>query len=552
MKNHRRLLFLGVLVALALPNTALPAPAAANIGSYQDNVCNYALDGANNTWVWSTTDTSQPPHYAEHSSCPYPLGGTGGIRDQESGLSTTDALELHNGAPPGTSAAWTATAPPGTTITAITYEPYLGHEIDPSNYWSPALRADGTIIPGQSCLDTVQNNDSCFIGGPPGQGGTPQVITGLSAHQLSLGITCQAPQGQECITGATLHSAWAAMYGATITIADPTPPTLNQPTGTLWEPGTLNGYHHATENTTTTAQDTGGGIQSITLSADGTQVQTYTAPCDYTYTQPCPLSTGPQTLTLPTTELTDGTHTLTLTAVAAGNTSAGVSRQIAVDNTPPTPPAELTATATVPGGSTFTARWSDAGQDTPITQATYQLCPITSLGSCTAPAPAPAAGPATVTVPEPGVWTLTVWLTDTAGLSDPTQAAHTTITTPIPGPVEIGHSPAGAGNPITTGSPQPEGAHTGSLHPPATKLHLSVTRIGRELIVHLSGAPAGKIKVSYAGRRHHRLVATGVRAIRPRDGQATVSFGLSPAGARSAIHVVIRRGRRVLATQELP
>ncbi len=552
MKTHPSLLLLGLLAAQALPSTALPVPAVASVSSYQDSVCNYAFDGANNTWVWGTTDTSQPPHYAEHASCPYPLGGTGGIRDQESGLSTTDALELHNGAPPGTSGAWTAIAPAGTKFTAITYEPYLGHEIDPSNYWSPALRADGTIIPGQTCLDTVQNDDSCFIGGPPGQGGTPQVITGLSAHQLSLGITCQAPQAQECITGATLHSAWAAMYGATITIADPTPPTLDQPTGTLWGLGTLNGYHHSNENVTTTAQDTGGGIQSIVLAADGTPTETYTAPCDYTSTQPCPLSTGPQTLTLPTTRLTDGTHTLTLTAVdAAGNTSLGVSQQIAVDNTPPTPPTELTATATVPGGPTFAARWSDAGQDTPITQATYQLCPITSSGTCTAPTPAPAAGPATATVPWPGVWTLSVWLTDTAGLSDPTQAAQTIVTTPIPA-VEIGHSPLGADNPITTGSPQPSSAHTGNPHPPPVKLHLSITRIGRRLFVHLSGAPAGQIKVSYVAHRRHHLIASGVRAVLLRGGRTVVSFELSPAGARATIRVTIRMGRQVLAAQDIP
>ena len=162
----------------------------------------------------------------------------------------------------------------------------------------PPRRRDH-IIPGETCLDTVQNDDTCFIGGPPGQGGERSIITGLSAHELTLGIDCQAPQGQECVTGAILHKVWAAMYGATATLADPTPPTLSQPTGTLWEPGTANGYHHGNENVTVNAHDAGGGVQSIVLAADGQPIETYSAPCDFTHNQPCPLATGAQTLTLP-------------------------------------------------------------------------------------------------------------------------------------------------------------------------------------------------------------------------------------------------------------
>jgi len=310
-----------------------PSGALAMTGSYEVSACNFALAAVNNSWTWARTDPSQPDHYAEHANCPYRLGGTGGAADQEGGLSTTDALGLSSGAPPGTSAGWTFTAPAGTTITGIAYERYIGHESDPDNYWSPALRADGTIAPGETCLDSVQNGESCFVGGPPGEGGEPGVITSLSAHQLSLGSVCQAPTGEECVTGATLHEVWTALYGATVTISDPTPPTLSAPSGALWGPGEAGGFHKGAESVTTSAQDVGGGVQSIVLAADGQPVETYNAPCNFTLVQPCPLSTGAQTLTLPTTSLTDGPHTLTLVATdAAGNQSTVASEQITVKN----------------------------------------------------------------------------------------------------------------------------------------------------------------------------------------------------------------------------
>jgi hypothetical protein len=328
--SGRSILLAGALAVLAC---ALPASTIAATGSYEVSACNYAPEAVNNSWTWATTDPSQPDHYTEHVNCPDRFGGNGGITDQEGGLSTTDALGLASGAQPGTSAGWTFTSPPGTTITGVAYERYIGHESDPDNYWSPALRADGTVVPGETCLDSVQNGESCFIGGPPGEGGEPGRVTGLSAHQLSLGIECQAPTREECITGAKLHAAWAAMYGAKVTISDPTPPTLGTPSGALWEPDGTGGLHKGTESVTTSAQDVGGGVQSIVLAADGQPVETYNAPCNFTFAQPCPLSTGAQTLTLPTAELSDGTHTLTLIAAdAAGNQSTMASEQLTVDN----------------------------------------------------------------------------------------------------------------------------------------------------------------------------------------------------------------------------
>ncbi|MHB8490917.1 MAG: Ig-like domain-containing protein [Solirubrobacteraceae bacterium] len=493
----------------------LASNAAAASGSYQVSACNYAPEGINNSWTWSTTDTSEPPHYAEHANCPYRLAGSE-KSNQEGGLSTTDELGLSSGAAPETGGGWTFTAPVGTTITGITYERYLGHENDTSNTWSPALRADGTIVAGQTCA-VVFPSVGCVVGGPPGEA-EPASISGLAAHQLTFGTTCQAPSKQECVTGATQHEAWAAMYGARVTLSDPAPPTLDVPSGALWEPGAYDGFHKGTESGTVSAEDVGGGVKSIVLSADGVPVETYEASCDFTKPVPCPLSTGPWTLTLPTTELSDGTHTLTLVATdAAGNESAGASDQITVANNPPPAPVGLSATETAPGGSIFTATWSDpAGQVAPISAAAYQVCPASGSGACGTPVAAPAGGPATVTVPGPGSWTLSVWLTNAAGNGSEANAARTTLTY-VQRPCSC---------------------------PDMRKVPLHVTEAlhGRKLVVTVIGPSTGTVRVSYTGRYRGRLIASRSKKASLHHGKLIVTFKLSK---RVAAHATIRVSARL-------
>ena len=346
----------GVVVVASFglaPETSLAA-----VGSYQVTTCNAAPEAGNNSWSWSTTDPSQPDHFAEHVSCPDRIGGSGGLSDQEGGLSTTDELGLSDGALPGTSAGWTFTAPSGTTIAALNYERFIGHTIDPNNSWSPGLRADGTIVPGETCLDSVENGETCSVGGPPGQGGGSRVFGGLSAHALTVGIVCEAPAEEECVTGATQHKVWAAMYGATVTVADPTPPTLSAPSGGLWS--TTGAAHGGTESVTVSAQDAGGGVQSIVLSADGRSVASYGAPCNFTFAQPCPASTGGQTLALPTAQLSDGAHTIALVATDAAGNQSSISEQINVLNSPPSAPPGVAMMATQPGASSGGAGGSPA------------------------------------------------------------------------------------------------------------------------------------------------------------------------------------------------
>jgi len=420
-------------------------------------------------------------------------------------------------------------------VAAINYERYLGHENDTSNAWSPALRADGNMAGDETCTVTFPNV-GCLLGGPPGQGGEPGIVTGLTAHQLTFGVACQAPSEQTCVTGATEHSVWAAMYGARVTVTDPTPPTLSTPSGVLWEPGTHGGFHKGTEAVTTSAQDIGGGAQSITLSADGHPVATYSATCNFTFAQPCPLSTGLQTLTLATSNLTDGTHTLTLTATdAAGNQSTVATEQIAIDNTPPSPPTGLAASPTQTGSSTFTVTWTEPdGQVAPITEATYQVCPATGSGSCGPATPAPPGGPATVPVPGPGTWIFSVWLTNAAGNSNPANAAHATLVVPTPASQGSSGSSVGAGS----GS---ESDRDGGPPSPEPTLHAAEALHGRQLAVRVTGPATGTVYISYTGRYRGKVIATAAKKVTLRNGQLRVTFNLSTrAAAYATIRVSVR------------
>lgn len=551
--RHR--ILTAALLAAALTSTASLATggAQAAAGTYQVTACNAAPAAANNSWVWSSTDPSASDHYSQYTNCPDRIGGSGGTTDQQGGLSSADTLGLTNGAPPGTSAGWTFTAAPNTQIEGITYERYLGHRQDPDNYWSPALRTESTIVPSESCEDTVGDGENCYIGGPPDEGVQPATITGLSAHQLSLSIVCQAPAGQECITGATLHKVWAALYGATVTISDPTPPMLSSPSGSLWENGTADSYHKGNESLTVEADDIGGGVQSIILAADGQQVATYAAPCNFTYPQPCPSATGPQTLTLPTSELSDGTHTLTLVALdAAGNESTLASKQITVDNTGPAAPVDLAATPTSADPNTFTVTWADpSGQVAPITQATYQVCPSGSAIGCSTPEQTPPAGPATVSVPGPGTWTLTVWLTDQAGNGSSSSAARISLTVPAssgggettkPGGGERGGEPGKSGG---SGKPKESGGQ--GLAGKQPSLHISDRLNGDKLIVRVSGHN-GRVRVSYIARRGHRRIAGTARTGSLKHGHLRVVFKLSHRAANSTITVTAKMPNQPLAT----
>ncbi len=524
------------LAATALLLTAA-LPATAQAGAYTVTACNAAPGGANNSWVPFNTDTV---HLQTRLSCPYTIN-EGQLASQENGIATTDILELPNGAQAGAEAGWTFKVPhpENEKITGISYDRMFSTQ---DQYWIPALRANGSILPGQTCTPPIAG--SCINGsGPTGE--NHATLTGLSAETLTLGLKCIAPARQECITGADgFHAAVATMYAAEVTIEDNTPPTLQPPTGPLWE---NTSYHKETENLTLTARDSGGGIQTLTMSIDGQPIETYTAPCNYTYPQPCPSQITP-TLTLNTTKLSDGTHLLNLAATdAAGNQSTPITRQIAIANNPPPAPTNLVATPTQAGSSTFNVTWTNPADPTPITKATYQVCPANGPGACTEPLPAPAEGPATITVPGPGNWTLAVWLHDAAGNSSPTNAAHITLAvTP-----EESHREPGDGSNPDGGDSSISHSSGSSSTAPKSKLHVTETIYHNKLTVHVTGPPNGTVKVSYAAHYHGKMLARRSKKATLRHGTLTVTFMLPTVAVHATILVSAQLGHTPTVTSTL-
>ncbi len=506
-----RRLAAGVPLATLL---ALVLPALSVAGSYQVTTCNAAPEYVNNSWVWSSSDTSPTDHYTKHENCPERKGGTGENPDKEGGLSTTDTLGLENGAPTGTSAGWTFTAPPGTSIEAIAYERYIGHYLDPKNAWSPALRADGTIIPSETCLDTVEDSENCYVGAPAHEGAPLGEQTGLDAHTLTAGINCEAAH-EECITGSQYYDVWAAIYGATVTLNDPTPPTLAEPAGQLWQAAAAGHYSRGSETLQVSATDKGAGVRAISVSSEGKQLATYEATCNYTTPQPCPLSTGSQPLSVPTTELADGHHIISVTATdAAGNVSSLASREIDIANDPPPAPTNLTAT---PSGTTsYMVTWTDPlNVATPITGAEYQLCPP-GEAACASPTPAPPEGPILLTLPAPGQWHISVWLKNAAGLASLSPA---TANLTVPSPPETNPDTPGSSH-SPPGSPEPTRTTTRRPHLTSRVRH-------NHLYLHISGAESISVLVIHftAYTRRH-IVARFSRTIRIHHGQGNLTIFL--------------------------
>ena len=424
-----------ILVVLAM------APGA-SAGTYTVSACDRALADQNNSWQPFNGDIA---HLATGHVCP-PVAGEGEPA-KTTGLFAADILTGTGNAAAGTTAGWRFTAPPGTTIVAFQANRYLGAYGD--NGWVPSLTADGTTL--ETCTFSYPQT-GCMVGEPFGNvNSLGPALAVDNASTITSAITCAGPG--ECLPGATIHHAWAALYGATVTLSETTDPTFTSVGGVLWGPGPASGFHKGTETVSFAATDPT-GISQVTLSLDGHPVATATGVCEYTFTIPCQPLAG--TLTLNTTQFPDGAHTLTLTALDAARNESQVTHAITVTNTPPPPPVGLQAARQADGLDTVT--WANPAHVAPIAGADYQLCPLPA-GPCGTPVSIADTGRLEGIHPAPGSWEVRVWLADVAGNVDPANAASV----PLPAPLEVGlhHKlkdhrlivtvlvPAGAGNSVT-------------------------------------------------------------------------------------------------------
>lgn len=395
------------LVPLLAAAAAFMAVAASSsqAGTYAVTACNAAPGKVNHSWTASSTTT----HVATSQTCP--SAGTA------SGILTQDVL-LTQDTQPGDGAQWTFAAPSGTTISAINYDRYA--YLDGDDGWAPGLRlADGTsydrcTIPGGST--------GCAVGSAPAGTGGAINRTGLSTTALTFGLYCNPiTGGGQCLSGGTIHSATAALYGSTVTVSDSVAPVLSGAGGNLTS---TSGYRSGSQSGTLTATDST-GIKQTSVYVDGTQYDATARTCDYTYAAPCSSLTG-ATISMDTTHVADGSHSVQLAATDAGGNEVKTSAvSMTFDNTAPAAPTALT----VAGGASkatnsFDVSWTNPGgaQVSPLTNVRYQIGsgPVQTLGLVTQ-----ASG---ITLPGSGAYTLRVWLVDAAGNEAPGSGATTTLT----------------------------------------------------------------------------------------------------------------------------
>lgn len=310
-------LWISTLVATLLMPT-IPVNAA----SFTVTACDSAPDGiASTAWTYAETTSSRFDHGTGCSNAP---------GSDTSGLYVRELLDQGTNTPGGASAGWTLEAPATTSITGITYGRHLRTYLDDG--WVSQLRADAT--PLESCRVPV-SDDTCELGSASG---APTTFTDLAAQRLWVGIECQptAP-ATSCTSGSMLHRAQATLFGASVTIDDPTAPSVSALEGSLAGGGWMRGR----QSVAFSASDAT-GIDRLELLRDDALLLADDRVCDYTRPAPCAepgLPVSAAWTSVDTTSWPDGSHVAFARASdAAGNMTATAPVSVKVDSTPPGAP----------------------------------------------------------------------------------------------------------------------------------------------------------------------------------------------------------------------
>ena len=215
----------------------------------------------------------------------------------------------------------------------------------------------------------------------------------------------------------------------TVRVRDVTAPTLSPARGALWS----GGWHRGREEAWTSYTD-GSGIMLTRLYVDGSARQTSDfrdgsmpdwVRCNFTRARPC-VDIVPGGHDLETSTLADGEHRIDVEAIDAGGNAARVGQTIRVDNSIPAKPEGVVLS----GGegwrsaNRFALAWSNPpGQVAPIVRARYRLCPASGADCISGAADGHDIAGLDLRVPDPGEWSVRVWLEDAAGNHDSARAS---------------------------------------------------------------------------------------------------------------------------------
>ena len=339
----------------------------------------------------------------------------------------------------------------------------------------------------------------------------PVVFSNLSTTALFFGVMCRIvrPVLACGAGGAPLHAVQADLYSARVTVSESLAPVVTHVAGSAWGGGLVSGAVPVTF----AAQDTS-GIRELAVRADtGQTLVSAPQSCDFMAAPPCPQQ-PPGALNVDTTRVPDGTHTFALVVTdAAGNEQLVSSPPVVVDNNGPPPPVAFTATAQGPGSNMIALSWSNPpNSPAPITGAMAQLC----QASCLAPTSIGANGAAQLTAPGPGVYSVRLWLLDSAGRGGLHHAALASVAVP----------PAGLA--------------------PRTKI--TAVLKGRQLRVGGPITAMGRVTVSWRSKVRGRTVGHGSRTVTIRKHRLGVTFAIQRrARSRNAtIRIAVRSGKRIV------
>lgn len=401
MSHTRELQWTGrVVCLLVVAAGCLHGASSASAAVYEVRACD-AAGGANNSWGTSVNHGAM----SAYTACPSSGDGKRGIMTRHA-VGGAGAF-----APGGAAARATFTAPAGTSIVGIRASYSFVRE-DPS--WQVGLSNGSTVLRG--CLPG--GGSICVAAADNEQIGVP------GGNVLYIETFC--PAGA-CATsssgnpGTGYVRARATIYAATVQISDPGAPGISVEGRGLWTDGWKRGRQELVMN----AWDTT-GISENRVYIDGNLVGRIGRPCDYTVPSPCP--NGGDNFAVETgTSAQDGKHTVTVETVDAAGNNTSSSREVLIDNTPPSAPQDL-AVENGDGwraSNDFAVTWGnpkDSGSS--VAGVEYEICPAgggdCKRGSATGDAMSRVAK---LKVPEPGDWLLRVWLRDAAGNESRTTAA---------------------------------------------------------------------------------------------------------------------------------
>ncbi|MCA1699542.1 MAG: hypothetical protein LC790_11845 [Actinobacteria bacterium] len=340
---------LAVAGASAASVLVLACPAWA--GSYAVSACSPSSSAG----LWAQTNTF-PAGFAIGNLCGGPaIGPLDGAN--QGALYAEDILNSPAHIPDGARAGWTFAAPPGTTISAISYYRTLAAYND-QDLVAGLFQADGSALEQCKIPWPFLPGDSNVCSKPSNQ--APYTFTGLNTSSLFLGVTCRiVTNATACIGNGTIHAVRAALYSAKVTLVESAPPTLSNLGGALWGGGVVSGVVPVTF----AASDQTGIQQQLVRSDAGQTLGSALAPCDFTLAQPCPQQpTG--SLSVDTRRVPDGPHTFSVVVTdAATNSQVATSPTVIVHNNRP-------AAASTPTGqgapTTSTSKNNTAAKRTKI------------------------------------------------------------------------------------------------------------------------------------------------------------------------------------------